>query len=189
MKLPLILSLLFIFGMSCSENNQQQIYEINSPASDNSSLSHLFTDNTGTVFMSWVEEKENIAQLKYATLKDDAWSAPETIAQDSTWFLNWADYPSIIAQNGNPVAAHWLNKTPGGTYSYEVNISAFDENWSPEITPHNDGTPTEHGFVSMTPATDSTFIAIWLDGRNTAGMDHHEYADLSKAMTLRGAIL
>lgn len=32
-------------------------------------------------------------------------------------------------------------------------------------------------------------MMVWLDGRKTAGREHHEYADISKAMTLRGAII
>jgi hypothetical protein len=140
--------------------------------------------------MSWVEEEGNMATLKYSSFDGEKWSTPNTISQDSTWFVNWADYPSIISQNGTPLAAHWLNKKPGGTYAYDINISTYtDESWNPAIAPHLDNTATEHGFVSMEPASDSTFIAVWLDGRNTSGRSHDEYSDLSKAMTLRGALI
>lgn len=189
MKLLPTLSLTLIFAVSCTTDSQKRLIHLESPAHENSSTPRLFTDNTGSVFMSWIEEQDNLATLKYARFDGERWEQPLEITSDSTWFLNWADYPSIISLNGKPMAAHWLNKTTGGTYSYEVNISAFDNQWLEKITPHKDNTPTEHGFVSMAPATDSTFMAIWLDGRNTDGREHHEYSNLEKAMTLRGVLI
>ncbi|WP_421774681.1 hypothetical protein [Gracilimonas sp.] len=188
MRLLILLSV-FLLVNGCSETADIQLQEIPSVAGNNSSLPSLYTDNTGIVFMSWVEERDNIADLNYATFKNNTWSEPSVISADSTWFLNWADYPSIIGHNGQPMAAHWLNKKPGGTYAYDINISAYTNEWSDKTIPHQDETATEHGFLSMLPASDSTFMAVWLDGRKTAGRDHHEYADLSKAMTLRGAII
>ncbi|MEX2361987.1 MAG: hypothetical protein WD597_00135, partial [Balneolaceae bacterium] len=173
----------------CSDANFQ-LNPIENPSSENSSLPRLFTDNTGKLFMSWVEQDSSTAVLNYATYEGNAWSAPITIAADSGWFVNWADFPSIIAKNGEPVAAHWLDKIPGNSYSYNVAVSIFNgESWKDPFTPHNDKTATEHGFVSMIPNTDSTFAAVWLDGRNTEGRGHHEYSDPEKAMTLRGGII
>lgn len=185
----LLLISIFLFFAACSETKEIQLSEISSPSKESSSLPYLYTDNSGKIFMSWVEENNNMAELKYATYDNSNWSEPSLISSDSTWFLNWADYPSIIGKNGKPLAAHWLNKKPGGTYAYDINISTFKGDWSPKLIPHQDETATEHGFLSMIPASDSTFLAIWLDGRETAGRDHHEYSDLSKAMTLRGAII
>lgn len=190
MKLLLIHSLLLsltLFGCNTGEN--LSVSEIESPASENSLLPRLFTDNTGSVWMSWVEEVESKATLKFSKFDGELWTAPSDIASDTTWFVNWADYPSVIARNGEPMAAHWLNKVKGGTYAYHVNMATFDDEWNSAFTPHKDNTPTEHGFVSMTPATDSTFMAIWLDGRNTDNRDHNEYSDINKAMTLRGALI
>lgn len=139
--------------------------------------------------MSWVEEVDNMAYLKFSSFTGNEWSEPETVTSDSTWFVNWADYPSIIASDETPMAAHWLNKVEGGAYAYHVNMSAYDENWSPAFTPHHDDTPTEHGFVSMAPASDSTYAAIWLDGRHTHEREDDEYSDMNKSMTLRGAVI
>lgn len=173
---------------ACTSNPESSIKENPSPASDNSFYPRLFTDNTGTVFMSWMEQDENsVTKLKYATLKDDTWSEPVEIASDSTWFVNWADYPAIIARNGNPMAAHWLDKVDGGTYAYHIKMKAYNESWSESFTPHADNTPTEHGFVSMTSATDSSYMALWLDGRNTLDREVDDYANMDKAMTLRAA--
>lgn len=190
MKSLKTLSLLLIFFCSCSQKETSRFIEIQSPASGNSSLPRLNTDDSNTTIMSWVEETEDLAQLKYAKFDGSNWSDSKAIAEDSTWFLNWADFPSVISYKGAPLAAHWLNKKPGGTYAYDVNISTFsNESWSSSFVPHQDNTPTEHGFVSMAPMSDSTFLAVWLDGRETAGRSHDEYLDIDKAMTLRAAVI
>ena len=177
-----------LFFVACTSNPKSQIKEIPSPAADNSFYPRLFTDNTGTVFMSWMEQDSgSLTKLKYAAFKGDTWSEPIEIAADSTWFVNWADYPSIIAHNGKPMAAHWLDKVNGGTYAYHIKMKAYSEGWSESFTPHTDNTPTEHGFVSMTPATDSSYMALWLDGRQTLDREVDDYANMDKAMTLRAA--
>ena len=190
MKITSLISLLLLILLaSCNLNNQPNINEIPSPSIDNSMYPRLFTDNTGTVFMSWMERKGDLTSLKYSSFNEGKWDAPIEISSDSGWFINWADFPSIIAQNGQPVAAHWLNKMEGGTYAYAINMSVFDNTWSSAFKPHEDNTATEHGFVSMVPASDSTFMAVWLDGRETAHRADDEYGDLQKAMTLRGALI
>ncbi|MBD3615695.1 MAG: hypothetical protein HUJ22_03910 [Gracilimonas sp.] len=190
MKLTLYLNLVIILSvLGCSTDAQKAPIEIESAAAENSSFPRLFTDNTGTIFMSWLEESGNIAKLKYSAFDGESWSAPDVIASDSSWFINWADYPSVIAQNGKPMAAHWLNKVEGGSYAYHINMASYDGEWGAAFTPHKDDTPTEHGFVSMTPASDSTYLAVWLDGRNTAHRENDEYSDLNKAMTLRAAFI
>ena len=153
------------------------------------SLPRLYTDNKNTVFMSWIEQEGEIATLYYSKFLDKTWSDPIQVDQSDEWFVNWADYPSIIAYDGNPMATHWLKKIPGNTYSYNVEIAPYQNNqFQKPIVPHSDKTATEHGFVSMTPISDSSFYAIWLDGRNTIG-GHNEHGDLSASMTLRGATI
>lgn len=191
MKTKLLLSIIFIATfISCTSEKGPEINEIDSPTSVNSLYPNLFTDNTGTVFMSWLEKENSIHHLKYSVFKENRWTNPQTVASDSTWFINWADYPSIIAHNGKPMAAHWLNKVSGGTYAYHANMSLFSGNqWGAPFTPHHDKSATEHGFVSMEPASDSTIVAAWLDGRQTEGRGDHEYLDIDKAMTLHAGII
>lgn len=186
-KLILNSLLLILFISSCSQ--PVEITSIENPSGDQSSLPRLFTDNTGLVFMSWVEHEEDNAKLYYAIFENGTWSKASLIQESNEWFVNWADFPSIIARNGSPMASHWLKKIPGNTYSYNVEVATFKENqFNEAVVPHTDGTATEHGFVSMTPISDSTFYAIWLDGRNTSG-GHTGHSDLSTAMTLRGALM
>ncbi|MBO6524421.1 MAG: hypothetical protein JJ971_11380 [Balneolaceae bacterium] len=182
-----LLKLFFILFVLNSCTKSKSIQRLENPTSENSSLPRLFTDNTGTVFMSWVEQRNELATLKYSKFVDNKWLEPVVISESKEWFVNWADFPSVIAQNGGPVAAHWLKKIPGNAYSYNVEITAHSEgSFIDPIVPHTDNTATEHGFVSMNPVSDSSFYAIWLDGRNTSG-GHGEHGDLSSAMTLRGA--
>ena len=58
------------------------------------------------------------------------------------------------------------------------------------LSPHDDNTPTEHGFVSMFPFDDK-LGAVWLDGRNMHGGEHdHNHAGSHDAgMTIRGAAI
>jgi hypothetical protein len=190
MKQKLILLILFsatIFGCSNSDN---KINLLSNPASEHSSFPYLHA-NGGSLYMSWITSSDQGHTLQYARYANQSWSAPITIAQDSSWFVNWADFPSIIANSKEPVAAHWLNKIPGGPYAYNIKISTASsvDQWSSPITPHQDGTATEHGFVSMIPWDDATILAIWLDGRRTAHRPENEYYDIDKAMTLRGALI
>jgi hypothetical protein len=185
----LALSLIFI---GCSYQLEQ--YEIENPANDQGKYPRLFTDNSGVVYMNWYKDNNDSTQLFYSMYDDDAWSEPQLIAESNNWFVNWADFPSIIGYDGKPIAAHWLTKTDGGTYSYDVSIALANSMFNYPFVVHDDNTPTEHGFVSMIPLSDSSFYAIWLDGRNTQGGHSHDHldehiSDLSTAMTLRGALL
>jgi hypothetical protein len=138
--------------------------------------------------MSWMEENGDSTLLYYSTFDGTQWSNPKKIASSDSWFVNWADFPAIIGTNGQPMVAHKLAKVPGTPYSYNVEITSLASGATK--VPHTDGTATEHGFVSMVPTSDSTFYAVWLDGRNTADGDGSNYhGNLATAMTIRGAEL
>ena len=142
--------------------------------------------------MSWITQSDNKNHsLNYASYSDNEWTTPKTIATDSTWFVNWADFPSVIADKNGPIAAHWLNLKNPGPLAYDVQISTVDDSngWTDAFIPHDDGTSTEHGFVSMIPWDNGSFLAVWLDGRQTEGRSDEDYYELDNAMTLRGAII
>lgn len=178
----------FFMGCNTTPGEPEQF---SNPATSNSVYPHLYS-NGEQLYMSWITNNDDQTHtLNYAFYSDNEWSTPQTITTDSTWFVNWADFPSLIADGSGPVAAHWLNKKPGGPYAYDVNISTADTsgNWSQALTPHNDVTPTEHGFVSMIPWDTDSFLAVWLDGRQTDGRSDKDYYNLDYAMTLRGALI
>jgi hypothetical protein len=68
-------------------------------------------------------------------------------------------------------------------------IRASDTIVTKDFLLHEDGTKTEHGFVSMVPIEAKSFFVSWLDGRNTGGshVTHDEHGP--GAMTLRGAVV
>lgn len=192
MKFLLTNLILLSLIIGCTSPNTFELHQLPNVTSNSASLPRLFTDNTGTVFISWVETENDTSTLFYSKLVNNEWLPKQEIAASDSWFVNWADYPSIIAKDGNITASHWLKKIPGGTYSYNVTIASAFDNWSTKINPHNDSTNTEHGFVSIIPASDSTFLSIWLDGRNTQNIgshDDHSNSEISNAMTLRSALI
>ena len=165
--------------------------DIASPAGPGSSTPTMHTTNEGVVLLSWVEpHAEGGHVLRFSKLEHEAWSAPRTIAQGEDWFVNWADFPSLISLDDGTLAAHYLVKSGEATYAYDVHVTqSLDggQTWSPSVIPHTDGTQTEHGFVSMLPSSDGRLFAAWLDGRNTGG--GHDGHGSRGAMTLRAATL
>lgn len=189
-------SFIYLIGLfhACApaEPAEPRVVEIEHPAASNSQLPNLYTDNTGQLFMSWVEADStgNDYRLMYSRLEKDGWSEPETIKKSSRWFVNWADFPSIVGHDGRAMASHQLTKIPGNSYSYKIDLTLHtNEGWSNPITPHFDRTATEHGFLSMVPIDEQRLQAIWLDGRQTESRTDEQYFDLDRAMTLRSAVI
>ena len=157
--------------------------EVDCPAGAGSSGPFLHTSPGGRVTLSWVEPVGNGHRLRFATWRGGAWSAARTVAEGTGWFVNWADVPSVIADDNGRMAAHWLEKSGEDTYAYDVRVSqSFDggATWTGPITPHDDGTRTEHGFASLIFHTDYLHL-VWLDGRKFAN------EDTPQEMTLRAA--
>lgn len=131
--------------------------------------------------MSWIEENHGRSALKWAIWDDHDWGESRVIAEGEDWFVNWADFPMMCHGEAGLVTTNYLKKSGEGTYSYDVVLRlSLDggKTWGDELIPHQDGTESEHGFVSLVPYEDH-LIAIWLDGRN--------YASGNEQMTLRAA--
>src|SRR5687768_13845898 len=156
-----------------------------SPAASGSGEPNLTTGTDGRVYLSWLEpEGDSVHSLRFSTLEEGGWSAPRTIARRSDFFVNWADFPSLIPLSDRILAAHWLQRSGSAKYAYEVRIAHSTDSggtWSEPLVPHRDGTATEHGFVSLFPFRDS-LGAIWLDGRNFARAAKGESADMMLVM-------
>ena len=165
-----------------------------SPTDGDSREPELTPTQNGGVILSWVEKiGEKRYALRASLLESDGWSETRTVAEGENWFVNWADFPSVIALNDGTLAAHWLVKSGAGTYAYDVNLSTSKDGgrtWTKPMIPHRDNTQTEHGFVSLIPLTDGRVGAIWLDGRNMENMkETDEHAPASESMTLRYAAI
>ena len=123
---------------------------------------------------TWIEpvdKSPKAHRVRFATYASGRWSAPTTIAQSDAIVANWADVPSVSQQTDGTLVAHWAEKSASDPYAYDVALARSTDRgqaWQPLAHPHRDGTPTEHGFVSLIGEQDHT-TAIWLDGRETVG--------------------
>ena len=144
---------------------------------------NLFLSKNEDVYLSWIEYIEGSrVELRFTKLQGDTWSEPLTVASGDNWFVNWADFPSLVAYDDNEqmLAAHWLQKSAEGTYDYDIHIAqSLDKGmtWAPSFLLHQDGIAAEHGFVTLLPISDERIFATWLDGRNTKNIETEEDSD------------
>ena len=129
--------------------------------------------------LSWVEANagENApAEARRATLKfvertGAGWSEPHTVASGNDWFVNSADVPSVVRLDARTLVAHWLQNTDVHREAYDIHMSWSVDGgatWSAPMTPHHDGTTTQHGFATLFPMPQARLGVVWLDGRATA---------------------
>lgn len=144
----------------------------------------------GAAVLTWLEPvAEPRHALRLAVREQGRWSEPRTIVESDSFFVNWADFPSLVALPNGAWIAHWLARVPGGTYAYHVRLAISRDRgrtWSRPVTPHRDRTPQEHGFVAMEPWDDSTAAVVWLDGRDmtlSAGPGHESQGDMTLRFT------
>lgn len=174
-----------------------QIQKLSNPAYANSFTPKLHLSPKGNIYMSWqtknIDKKHSLWMSK---LKGKQWSTPIKVATETKkWFVNWADFPAITTFGKRGIALNYLQKSASSTYAYDVMLCVSGnggKTWQTPFVAHTDGTPTEHGFVSLAPAARKRFLAVWLDGRETAqskekAHDHHGHGAGKKAMTLRAA--
>jgi len=164
------------------------VRQVTSPAAPNSAQPQLFAQ-ANRVVLSWIERAGDTATLKFAERTDTGWSDAGTVASGTNWFVNWADVPSVIPLQHESMGAHWLQKSAASTYAYDVRL-AFSKDrgrtWSASVTPHHDGTRTEHGFASLFPMPGQGLGVVWLDGRQMKEGEH-DGMDAGN-MSLRGAM-
>lgn len=198
----LFICLCAVFILSASHDltaeNQKQMFRIKtipSPSGEKSGEPNIFADVNGKVFLSWIEPgKTRKNSLLFSELKDGSWSQPHTISEGDEWFVNWADFPSLISFADGHIMAHWLERSGESVYAYDIRISqSFDsgKTWSKAITPHRDGTETEHGFLSMVPWDKNKAFLVWLDGRQMVKKSNEPggHNNQITSMTLRTAFI
>ena len=142
----------------------------------------------GKIVLSWIEPRWDGHYLQFSVLAENGWGEARSVASGEDWFVNWADFPSVVPIDESLWAAHWLVRQPAGGYAYDVHLSLSGDggaSWSDPVLPHDDGTPTEHGFVTLFPE-DGNVGLVWLDGRKMSGVEHGADAGVN-GMTLRHA--
>jgi hypothetical protein len=157
-----------------------------SPAGLGAAEPNLAVGPDGHVYLSWHEPADSGHALKVAAFDGRTWSEARTVRTARDFFVNWADFPSVVVFEDGRLAAHWLQRTGSSPYAYGVRIAfSKDEGrtWSAPIIPHftDSSTSTEHGFVSLW-RDGKGMGAAWLDGRK---MDKNSGSP-TREMTLRG---
>ncbi len=117
------------------------------------------------------------------------------ISEGEARFVNWADTPGITVLDNGDWIAFWLERNdPEVLEGYDIRVvrsTDRGQSWSQPISPHHDGTKTQHGFVSIVPDGGDRVLIAWLDGRlaGTTPGSHDSHDHESAPMTLRSAVL
>ena len=173
--------------VACSSRSEKPppaaaLTAIDPPAAAGAMAPNLHASSDG-VLATWLEPAGDSAhRLRFARWSGAAWSAPVTIVEDARIVANWADVPSVARGADGALVAHWAQTSGDGPYAYDAVVARSTDGgatWKPLGPLHDDGTPTEHGFVSLV-ADAGGVRALWLDGRATGD---------GGAMTLRSAVV
>ena len=177
---------------------------IETPAGRPSLAPRLTALDSDRALLSWLEVIEAGHRLVVAEFDGESVGPAHEISRGNNFFANWADTPGLRVGRDGQWLAHWLVRSGRGTFAYDVVVLLSDDqgrHWSDPFSPHDDGTLTEHGFVStfVGASIGSGFGAVWLDGRETEPAaedrhhDHRQQADEhrhgSGSMTLRSALI
>jgi len=142
----------------------------------------------GVIHLSWLERGgEGAHDLRFARYQGDSWGEPVLVASGDRFFVNWADFPSLVQGPDGALWAHWLERGEVGGYDYGVRVARSADGgatWSAPWTPHDDTSPTEHGFVTSAPVGDAQGF-VWLDGRKYAPGPNGEVASEEMALYFR----
>ena len=188
-----------IAGGACSRSSRSTPVQLQieplALAAGAPSLAPQLTVSGDHAIVSWLETQGRTAFLKFSERTASGWSEPRTVASGDDWFVNSADVPSVIRLDDGALAAHWLQNTEGGEEAYDLRL-AFSKDggrtWTTPVSPHHDGTKTEHGFASLFQAPGAGLGLVWLDGRAVvkendnmslrAAVFDHDGAQLSESL-------
>ena len=149
------------------------------------------TSKDGILYMTWMEKVNTQTKVMFSMKTANGWSEPTPVHIGHDLFVNWADFPSIAILSDKTIAVHWLQKIGKSGFDYQINIALSSNNgktWSNPKILHEDLSPVQHGFVSMTPSKEKLLTIIWLDGR-TYGVNLGETKNETEAMQLRATTI
>ena len=66
----------------------------------------LFALSDGRVAMSWTEINGPQTAVRFGLLKGDRWEGPHTVQSAGDLFINWADFPRVVAYQTKPSTRH-----------------------------------------------------------------------------------
>ena len=151
----------------------------------------LAVSPTGVVYLTAFEKRGELGSaLLISRLDGERWTKPAVVADSMDFFVNWADFPRLLALSPRDLVVHVPARSGADPYAYDVLLTRSRDggvSWSAPMSPHRDGTKTEHGFVSLLPESGAARV-VWLDGRNAAGHKGHDEGP-GPDMTLRTAVV
>lgn len=165
------------------------------PVSDGAIAPDLRLAPDGRLLLSWISQQPGRRDaVQFAAYLDDRWdNLPKTVAVGTALAVNAADVPHIAATADGALWMQWLQKPAAAGHASDVWLTTSRDggvHWDPPVLVHDDGTATEHGFVSLWPADRNTLGIAWLDGRHTAtaGSAAHQHEGPGEGRTtLRAA--
>src|SRR5688572_24472313 len=87
------------------------------PAAPGSRYPNLASRPDGIAVLSWIAPATDGAHaLQFSTWTGDGWTAPVTVSTGAGWFVNWADFVSVVPFEDGLWAAHWIEQRPGSAY-------------------------------------------------------------------------
>ena len=175
------LMILALVAIGCERSPPQPLTfaEVSSPTGAGSAQQRLSFGGDGDVVLSWLEPGAEDYALKYAILGAEGWSDARTVTTGNELFVNWADTPSVVQISEDVWAAHWGVYQADSYFAYDAVVALSPDGgatWQGPSLLHQDGTESEHGFVTLFPH-DGTIGAAWLDGRNYIVDGEYLYED------------
>ncbi len=172
--------------LACGRSDLQLIEEP-APPGPGSLAPQLSPAAGGGLYLTWIQPRpEGGHAVRLAARRDGMWGAASTIVETDSLFANWADRPGVTELADGTLLAHWLARTAGATYAYEIRLAHSRDGgltWGPPVVPHGDRSPVEHGFVSASPLGSGGALLLWLDQRESLGLEEGK-----SRMTLRGTL-
>lgn len=163
-----------------------RVEPVNAPAGGNSSLPQLTSSDRG-VIVSWIEQSgQSTSTLKFAERTSSGWTAPTTVASGNSWFLSYADPPTVLRRPEGTLVANWEVATNPILEGSDLNLTYSKDNgktWAKSFLPHHDRTMGQHAFPSFFEMPGDIFGVVWLDARAQAANPE----DLEASMSLRYA--
>ena len=138
------------------------------PAPADASEPQFTTSARGTI-VSWVEQHDADATLKFAERTGTTWSEPRTVVSGKDWFLSDADVPSVLRLADGTLAAAWYRATNIQDEAYDTWLAWSKDDgktWSTPFKPYKDRTRTQHGFATLFDQPGGGLGLVWLDARN-----------------------
>jgi hypothetical protein len=144
-----------------------KVAPLGAPVQGNSGQPQLTASDRGVV-LSWLEQTDTTATLKFSELTGSSWTAAKTVASSDGWFVTDADVPTVMRKRDGTLVATTYPSVDPAIEAYDLQFTySRDEGktWSQPLSPHHDGTKAQHGFASLFEMADGALGMIWLDGR------------------------